>query len=57
MDKNPLRVMEILQRDEMYKDLTIRCSNHVYRVHRAVVCPQSEFFEKACKGDFRVGIK
>ncbi|KAF3397016.1 hypothetical protein DPV78_008324 [Talaromyces pinophilus] len=31
-----------------YSDLTISCGNKNYLVHKAVVCPRSEFFASAC---------
>lgn len=43
-----------------YSDLTIRVVNkgssspREFRVHRAVVCPQSKIFEAACRGEFVV---
>ncbi|KAH8701349.1 hypothetical protein GQ44DRAFT_732969 [Phaeosphaeriaceae sp. PMI808] len=30
-----------------YSDLTITCGSDVYSVHKAIVCPLSDFFEKA----------
>ena len=37
-----------------YSDLTLTCGDDEYRVHRAIVCPHSAFFEAACGGDFAV---
>jgi hypothetical protein len=39
-----------------YSDFTIRLkgSAREFRVHRAVLCPQSKIFEAACRGDFIV---
>ncbi|KAI4932152.1 uncharacterized protein J4E92_004051 [Alternaria infectoria] len=36
-----------------YSDLIITCGSDVYNVHKAVVCPQSSFFERAVR--FAVG--
>ncbi|KAF2107105.1 hypothetical protein BDV96DRAFT_654192 [Lophiotrema nucula] len=42
-----------LYASEKYSDLTITCGAVTYRVHKSVVCPRSEFFEKAVR--FKVG--
>jgi len=43
---------------EKYSDLTVVCGSgddsRIFKLHRAIVCPQSEFFEKACSGGFQV---
>ncbi|KAI0815425.1 hypothetical protein GGR55DRAFT_628824 [Xylaria sp. FL0064] len=36
-----------------YSDLTISCGQSCYRVHKALVCPQSDFFTAACGGGFK----
>jgi hypothetical protein len=36
-----------------YSDLTLVCGIKRYQVHRAVVCPRSEFFEGAVRHPFR----
>ncbi|KAK7536821.1 uncharacterized protein J3D65DRAFT_658328 [Phyllosticta citribraziliensis] len=40
-----------------YSDLEIRCSDDKYKVHKAIVCSQSEFFRLAIKPEtgFKVG--
>ncbi|KAH6640171.1 hypothetical protein F5144DRAFT_87652 [Chaetomium tenue] len=38
--------------DEKYTDLTVTCGGQTFRLHRAVICSQSPFFEKACSGNF-----
>ncbi|KAF5569597.1 hypothetical protein FPANT_13896, partial [Fusarium pseudoanthophilum] len=36
-----------------YSDLTISCGNDQYRVHKAIICPRSNFFEAAFSGEFK----
>ncbi|KAI1436273.1 hypothetical protein GGR50DRAFT_693274 [Xylaria sp. CBS 124048] len=36
-----------------YSDLEILCAGKVYRVHRSVICPRSDFFTAACRGGFK----
>ncbi|KAH6628428.1 hypothetical protein F5144DRAFT_536893 [Chaetomium tenue] len=36
-----------------YSDLVISCQGKEYKVHRAVVCTQSDFFSAACRGGFK----
>ncbi|MCJ1263456.1 hypothetical protein MMC22_003326 [Lobaria immixta] len=45
------RNLSILQSGK-YSDMTISCEDVVFHVHRAVLCPASEFFTSACDGDF-----
>ncbi|KAF5594759.1 hypothetical protein FPCIR_4773 [Fusarium pseudocircinatum] len=35
-----------------YSDLTITCGKDQYRVHKAIICPRSNFFKAACDGKF-----
>lgn len=37
-----------------YSDLTLTCGSRSWKVHKGVLCLQSDFFAKACDGDFRV---
>ena len=37
-----------------YSDLTLTCDSRSWKVHKGVLCLQSDFFAKACDGDFRV---
>ncbi|CAF9907283.1 hypothetical protein IMSHALPRED_005490 [Imshaugia aleurites] len=39
-----------------YFDLTVKCVDHEWKVHRAVLCPRSKFFTNACKDGFQEGI-
>ncbi|KAI0859965.1 hypothetical protein F4860DRAFT_481275 [Xylaria cubensis] len=43
---------ELYHRGE-YSDLTISCGQSRYRVHKALVCPQSNFFTAACGAGFK----
>lgn len=37
-----------------YSDLTVVCDSDVYNLHRAIICPRSTWFDKACDGSFKV---
>ncbi|KAI5265298.1 hypothetical protein E4T47_08572 [Aureobasidium subglaciale] len=56
-----LKATAALLESSEYSDLTINCGSDVYKVHKAIVCGQSEFFRLACrtridaKGDFKEG--
>ena len=41
---------------EKYSDLTVSCGVRSWKVHKAVVCTQSEFFASACDRGFKVQI-
>lgn len=43
-----------LYRDPKYSDLTIVCGTEKFAVHRCIVCPRSQFFARACDGDYQV---
>ncbi|KAJ8130181.1 hypothetical protein O1611_g3450 [Lasiodiplodia mahajangana] len=36
-----------------YTDLVITCHGKQHQVHKAIVCPRSEFFAAACRGDMK----
>ncbi|POR38960.1 Uncharacterized protein TPAR_00833 [Tolypocladium paradoxum] len=42
-----------LLKDGVYSDLTVISSQDEYKVHKAIVCPRSVFFEKACNTPFK----
>ena len=37
-----------------YSDVTVCCGSDVYKLHRAVICPRSDFFAAACDLGFKV---
>ncbi|KAI9767184.1 MAG: hypothetical protein M1839_004603 [Geoglossum umbratile] len=39
-----------------FSDVTISNGEREFKVHKAVICPQSSFFMAACDGDFQVNI-
>ncbi|KAH7230658.1 uncharacterized protein BKA55DRAFT_205812 [Fusarium redolens] len=41
--------------DGTYLDLTIVCGDDHHIMHKAIVCPRSEFFASACNGPFQEG--
>lgn len=47
-------VMRSLFEDGKYTDMTISCRGHDFKVHRAIICSQSHFFDAALKGGFQV---
>ncbi|KAL5362044.1 hypothetical protein BJX96DRAFT_166365 [Aspergillus floccosus] len=36
-----------------FSDITIVCRDKVFPAHRVVVCPQSDYFARACEGGFK----
>lgn len=38
-----------------YSDLTLYCGSRKWKAHKSVLCIQSDFFAKACDGEFQVG--
>jgi hypothetical protein len=40
--------------DGKYSDLTISCQGVDFRLHRAIVCSQSQYFDAAVNGNFKV---
>ncbi|KAI4189143.1 MAG: hypothetical protein LQ348_003835 [Seirophora lacunosa] len=38
-----------------YSDLSIMCAEHVWKVHRMVVCTRSEYFKKKCQANTEQG--
>jgi len=39
-----------------FSDLTIKCCGESFKVHKAVICPRSPFFMKACNGEFKEAV-
>lgn len=52
--ESPINFLCRLKTSADYFDLTITCGGKEFKVHRAVVCSQSDFFDAACKGSFKV---
>jgi hypothetical protein len=50
---NLTEAMSRLRQSAKYSDLVIACRGREFAVHRAVVCLQSSFFDKACSGGFQ----
>ncbi|KAJ5232884.1 hypothetical protein N7468_005840 [Penicillium chermesinum] len=36
-----------------YSNLKIYCGDKIFPAHKTIVCPQSDYFEKACTGEFQ----
>ncbi|KAK6332981.1 hypothetical protein TWF718_010807 [Orbilia javanica] len=45
--------MEDLLKSGKYSDFTIKCGSKEWKVHRAVICPQSEYFRIVCDSNFK----
>lgn len=54
LDEQRLIGRDRLLHDPTNADLTIKCGSQEWKVHKAIVCPQSEFLQKACSGEFKV---
>ena len=48
--------LEKLLYNNQFADFTISCGNKEFKVHRAIVCSDSYFFEAVCNHDFKVGM-
>lgn len=42
--------------DEKYSDLTIKCNDEAFKVHRIVLASRCDFFELCCSGGFAVSM-
>ncbi|KAK6512598.1 hypothetical protein TWF481_001482 [Arthrobotrys musiformis] len=45
--------MEELLESGNYSDFTIICGSKEWKVHRAIICPQSEYFKTLCESKFK----
>ncbi|KAH0372380.1 hypothetical protein KCU65_g1159, partial [Aureobasidium melanogenum] len=50
-EKQLASMLDRLQANGAYSDLKIVCGSDTYLVHKAIVCPQSDFFRAACRPD------
>jgi len=41
-------------RSGKYHDFTVKCNDRTWKVHRAVICAKSKYFESLCDGQFKV---
>ena len=41
----------------VFSDLIVTCKGHEWKVHKFQVCGQSDFFYKACSGQFKVRLQ
>ena len=41
--------------NEKFSDMSIHCRGREFKAHRAIVCSQSSFFDRAMAGGFKVG--
>lgn len=39
-----------LYESSAYSDLTVIYKEDVYKVHKAIICPRSDFFSNKCRG-------
>lgn len=49
-----INITERLLESGDYSDVTISCYGVTFRIHRSILCSQSEYFRKAFDGDFKV---
>ncbi|EEU40679.1 uncharacterized protein NECHADRAFT_33838 [Fusarium vanettenii 77-13-4] len=45
--------LSTLLRSEKFSDMTIRCGGREFKAHRAIVCTQSTFFDRALSSNFK----
>lgn len=50
---SPFKYGEELMRSQKYTDLTLSCQGQEFKVHRAIVCPQSPVLAAVCDGGFK----
>lgn len=46
-----------LLQSEKYSDMTISCGGRDFKAHRAIVCTQSSFFDRAMSSNFKVSYR
>ncbi|KAI4721255.1 hypothetical protein E4T48_02426 [Aureobasidium sp. EXF-10727] len=50
-EKHFASMLDQLHENGAYSDLKIVCGADTYNVHKAIICPQSDFFRAACRPD------
>ncbi|KAI4730431.1 hypothetical protein E4T49_01791 [Aureobasidium sp. EXF-10728] len=50
-EKQLASMLDRLHENGAYSDMKIVCSIDSYNVHKAIICPQSDFFRNACRLD------
>lgn len=43
-----------LLENDKYSDIRIECGDQAWQAHKAVICSHTEYFARACDGDFKV---
>lgn len=43
-----------LLKSGLFSDFTIECRGSEFKVHKAIICPCSDFFKAACNPNFEV---
>ncbi|KAJ5152465.1 hypothetical protein N7492_009745 [Penicillium capsulatum] len=47
-----LELLDGIRDNGLHSDLEVKCQSFSFKLHRCIVCPQSEFFHKAITGSF-----
>ncbi|RPA78878.1 hypothetical protein BJ508DRAFT_348864 [Ascobolus immersus RN42] len=50
-------LLNALLKDGKYSDLVLKCRGEVFNVHKAVICPQSDFFEACVESGMRESVE
>lgn len=55
--QGPASILHQLLHSGDYSDLTLTCQGEVFKLHKAVVCPQSPVIATAVRGNFKVRVR